>query len=173
MLQNSHIESLLESHNAYNPIAAMKAHVRFFSLKQQGDFSDYVYCASGTTYSLILSLFMVEGTVSQEDYANQMEAAQKELKIAWSILENESNCLIEKANTLCALGEVALRRGWLVSPAFNKKLHINLLSSMQKNMLVVSHCLCCILQGSQILSVIISKHHPFLRVWKEKFINSE
>jgi hypothetical protein len=119
MLQNSHIESLLELHNAYNPIAAMKAHVRFFSLKQQGNFSDYVCCASGTTYSLILSLFMVEGTVSQEDYANQMEAAQKELKIAWSILENESNCLIEKANTLCALGEVALRRGWLVSPASN------------------------------------------------------
>uniref|UniRef100_A0A3N7EQB4 Tetratricopeptide SHNi-TPR domain-containing protein n=1 Tax=Populus trichocarpa TaxID=3694 RepID=A0A3N7EQB4_POPTR len=54
---------------------------------------------------------VMPGTVSQEDYANQMEAAQKELKIAWSILENESNCLIEKANTLCALGEVALRRG--------------------------------------------------------------
>ncbi|KAG5251319.1 NASP-related protein [Salix suchowensis] len=51
------------------------------------------------------------GTVSPEDYANQMEAAQKELKIAWSLLENESNFLKEKANTLSALGEVALRRG--------------------------------------------------------------
>ncbi|KAJ6940036.1 hypothetical protein NC651_006248 [Populus alba x Populus x berolinensis] len=104
--------------------------------------ADY-YLVKDRPYSSYSKLY--SGTVIQEDYANQMEAAQKELKIAWSILENESNCLKEKANTLCALGEVALRRGWLVSPAFNKKLHINLLSSMQKNMLVVSHCLCCIL----------------------------
>lgn len=74
-----------------------------------------MYTVPGTTCSLILSLFVVEGTVSPEDYANQMEAAQKELKIAWSLLENESNFLKEKANTLSALGEVALRRGWLVS----------------------------------------------------------
>ncbi|KAG6786554.1 hypothetical protein POTOM_008160 [Populus tomentosa] len=70
--------------------------------------ADY-YLAKDRPYSSHSKLY--SGTVSQEDYANQMEAAQKELKIAWSILENESNCLKEKANTLCALGEVALRRG--------------------------------------------------------------
>ncbi|XP_011017271.1 PREDICTED: uncharacterized protein LOC105120672 [Populus euphratica] len=70
--------------------------------------ADY-YLAKDRPYSSYSKLY--SGTVSQEDYANQMEAAQKELKIAWSILENESNCLKEKASTLCALGEVALRRG--------------------------------------------------------------
>ncbi|KAF9687609.1 hypothetical protein SADUNF_Sadunf02G0111100 [Salix dunnii] len=70
--------------------------------------ADY-YLFQDRTYSSYSNLY--SGTVSPEDYANQMEAAQKELKIAWSLLENESNCLKEKANTLSALGEVALRRG--------------------------------------------------------------
>ncbi|KAJ6391112.1 hypothetical protein OIU77_025165 [Salix suchowensis] len=70
--------------------------------------ADY-YLFKDRSYSSYSKLY--SGTVSPEDYANQMEAAQKELKIAWSLLENESNFLKEKANTLSALGEVALRRG--------------------------------------------------------------
>ncbi|CAK7347648.1 unnamed protein product [Dovyalis caffra] len=70
--------------------------------------ADY-YLAEDISYSSYSKLYS-EGTITQEDYANQMEAAQKELKIAWSILDKESDCLIEKGNTLSALGEVALRR---------------------------------------------------------------
>jgi hypothetical protein len=52
--------------------------------------------------------------VMEENYVRILEVAKGELNLAWSLMEYRIDNYLLKGNVLSALGEVALRRGFLL-----------------------------------------------------------